>query len=183
MWQQFLGRPSFRFRTAGEITAVRFPSALRSTWSPDERLAELETWSLRLGGDGLGDELLRQSAAYFRQEAIRNLAGEIEAAKARARSDEALARLRVECGEATQRLGAEINKVGDALQDHHRQIEHLEGRLAALSAAADEAALARQELARTRATLTWRLRDRLVGFDPLRRAVSFGRRLKRLAAR
>ena len=183
MWQQFLGRPSFRFRTVGEITAVRFPSGLRSAWSPDERLAELETWALRLGDPGLAGELARQSATFFRQEATRNLAGEIEARRAQARSEEALAQLRVECSGATQGLGAEIRKVGEALEGHQRHIEHLEHRLAELTTAADDAAAVRQELARTRATVTWRLRERLVAFDALRWTVSTGRRLKQLARR
>ncbi len=99
-------------------------------------------------------------------------------------AEEALARLRVECVEATQQLQNEIRLAAEAAELQQRQLDDLESRLTALTVAADAAAAARgrteQELARMRATLTWRLRSHLVRIRSLRLALTWSRRLKRV---
>ena len=69
-------------------------------------------------------------------------------------AEESLAALRAECVDSLRRLQLEIAQVGDALSVHQQ-------RTAALEA----------ELARMRATRTWRLRNRLLqlGIRPRRR--------------
>jgi hypothetical protein len=100
------------------------------------------------------------------------------------RAEEALARLRVECAEATHQLQKEIRVAAQAVEVQQRQLEHIEGRLTELTVAAEAAAAARQrteqELGRMRATLTWRLRNALLRIGALRLAVTWGRRVKRL---
>ena len=97
---------------------------------------------------------------------------------------DALARLRGEWAEATQRLQKEIRVAADAVEVQQRQIEDLERRLAELTAAAEASAAARrrteQELARMRATLTWRLRNHLVGRGAVRLGLRWSRGLKRV---
>ena len=201
MWQQFLGRPTFRFRTSGEITVVHLQSVLRRSWSADERLAELETWALRLGDDRLQDELVRQAATYFRQESVRKLVSELQwqgrvaeleaevgaEGAARVRTEEALSQMRTECAEAAQRMQSEIGVVAGALQAHLRRIGDLEARLSELGSSVDEAIAARTqaelELSRTQATVTWRLRERVLRPASVRLAVRSTRRMLGIAAR
>ncbi|HET8815475.1 MAG TPA: glycosyltransferase family A protein [Solirubrobacterales bacterium] len=49
MWQQFLAEPWVRAATAPRVTALQFPSHLgRGDWPPEQRRAELESWSAKL---------------------------------------------------------------------------------------------------------------------------------------
>jgi GalNAc5-diNAcBac-PP-undecaprenol beta-1,3-glucosyltransferase len=182
MWQQFLGNSALRFRTSGKITVVQLRAGARTSWSPDERLAEQETWALRLGDERFRDELVAQAATYFRQESVRTLVSQLDWKSRAVKAEGALSQLHVECGATIQQLGSDIRQAIAAAQAQQRQVERLETRLTDLAASAEAAAMAgrqvEQELARTRATLTWRVRDRLVGFDAVQRAVRFSRRVR-----
>lgn len=100
------------------------------------------------------------------------------------RAEETLARLRVECVEVAQQLQTEILTAAREVEHQQRRLEDLEGRLTEVGVAAEAAAAAReraeQELARMRATLTWRLRDSLLRFGAVRLAVKGSRRVMRL---
>lgn len=48
MWQQILGQPHCRALSSTRLTTLNFPSPLRPDWSPEQRLAELESWSKRI---------------------------------------------------------------------------------------------------------------------------------------
>lgn len=105
----------------------------------------------------------------------------------RTSTEEALASLRAEYGQMIQQLQAEIRAVGATVERHRRHIEHLEGALASLSSAVDGAVVARreaeEELARMRATLTWRLRGRLLRVRVARSAVRLARQVTGTALR
>jgi hypothetical protein len=112
------------------------------------------------------------------------MVNDLDAGSVRVGVDEALVRLRVEWVEATQRLQQEIGIAANAVEVQQRQLEHLERRLTELTAAAEATAAARrrteQELARMRATFTWRLRNHLLGRGAVRLGVRWGRGLKRV---
>lgn len=112
------------------------------------------------------------------------MVNELDAGSVRVGVEEALARLRVEWAEATQGFQKEIRMAAEAVEVQQRQLEHLERRLTELTAAAEASAAARrrteQELARMRATLTWRLRDHLLSWGAVRLGVKWSRGLKRI---
>ena len=71
MWQQFLEQPTVRCRSAGEVTVLHFASWLRSGWTRDELLAELQHWSRRMADERFMEDLSRAAADWFRREAVR----------------------------------------------------------------------------------------------------------------
>jgi hypothetical protein len=48
MWQQFLANPECRTASGTRPTVMNFPGPRRCDWSTEERLAELEKWSVKL---------------------------------------------------------------------------------------------------------------------------------------
>jgi hypothetical protein len=49
MWQQFLAQPGLRVASSSRPTLVHFATPLRTDWTLEQRLAELEHWAERLG--------------------------------------------------------------------------------------------------------------------------------------
>src|SRR2546423_576572 len=82
MWQEFLEQSAVRGRGAEEITVLHLASALRRSWTFDERLAELERWSERMTAPEFLADLNRDAAEWFRREALKR---EVELARIRAR--------------------------------------------------------------------------------------------------
>ena len=172
MWQQFLDQPWVRCRAATEITVLRFPSPPRQGWSSDERLAEIERWAARMTEDGFRVWLTGEAAAWFRQETVRKLISEVHwkervdqlegqaadhaAVRASLRqTSEALEHACSEWGRTAQRFESLV-------QDFHR---------------------VEAELDRTRRTLTWRMRERLLRFGGVRLAVRVSGWLRSTASR
>jgi predicted nucleic acid-binding Zn-ribbon protein len=102
-------------------------------------------------------------------------------------ADETLSRWQVECAAATQQLQAEIGAIAETAQIQQRQLEQLEDRLAEVTSSAEIAVAAQrraeEELARIQATLTWRLRGRLLRLGALCSALAWSRRVRRSALR
>ena len=48
MWQKLLRLPGLRVRSGTRPTALHFPSTYRTTWTSEERVAELERWARRM---------------------------------------------------------------------------------------------------------------------------------------
>lgn len=162
MWRQILSVEGVRAVTGDRATVLHFPSSLRRDWSIEQRLAEVERWNARLGEAG------------FEQSLARHVMGHLLAARfdAEVRAGEALreleaARADLERGEHT---ALELRARIEALEG---DVESLRGELDATRTAA-EAAEAKMadlgehsdamdaEIARMRATITWRMRDWLL---------------------
>ena len=148
MWQQILAVPGCRAVSGSLATVLHFPSPARKGWSIDERLAELDAWAARLGD--------RELPAELAQRLLESLEADAEALE----SD--VAGLR-------QQL-AEVDR------DRARLSRRLDGLDARLRAADADRARLDTQLAELNASVTWRLRARLVGLPAVGR-------LLRLAAK
>ena len=78
MWQQFLTLPDFKGVTGDRLTALRFPSPLRTRMSVAERVAELEQWQQRITDpefpaqlEVLTDSAARRAAERLKLTAVR----------------------------------------------------------------------------------------------------------------
>ena len=70
MWQQFVGLPGFRGKTASHLTHLHLADADRRDVAISERVAELERWWGRIQEPGFVDELVREIAEAVRKAAI-----------------------------------------------------------------------------------------------------------------
>ena len=57
MWQQIISVPEIRVVGGAEPTVLHFPSPERVGWSSDERLEELDRWTVRMRKPGFREEL------------------------------------------------------------------------------------------------------------------------------
>lgn len=187
MWQQFMEQAWCRGRSADVITVLRFPSPSRPGWSLDERLAELEHWADRMGKEGFRERLGGEAAAWFRWETVRKLVSEVQ--------------WKDHAGHLERKVGsleAEVSSLQRRLAHHERQAAEQDAALVRTSEALQHAcaewgltakrfeSVARDfkrleaELDRVHRTMTWRLRNHVLGFEPARLAVSL---LERVRAR
>jgi hypothetical protein len=172
MWQQFLDRPWVRCRAAPEITVLRFPSPPRRCWSFEERLAEIERWAARMTEEGFRGWLTGEAAAWFRQETVRKLVNElqwkerVDQLERQAADHAAVSVARCQTSEALERACAEWARTAQRFESLERDFHRVEA-----------------ELDRTRRTLTWRMRDRLLRFGGVRLAVRLRGRVRSRAPR
>jgi len=142
MWEQFLTQPWVRAVTATRITAVQFPSHLegRADLAPAERRAELQAWRATLADP--------EGRARLEEVAHRALMAEA--------TREQIERDKFQTGQER----AETGRI-----DAESRLKDAESRLIA---AQSRLAAAEEILRAIAETRTWRLRDRLLRFAPLR---------------
>jgi GalNAc5-diNAcBac-PP-undecaprenol beta-1,3-glucosyltransferase len=154
MWQQILAVPGCRARSGSRATALSLPTPAREGWSAEQRLDELDTWSVRLAEPGLEESLRTQVL-----EALAREGEELEALLARAVLDR-------------DWLAGERDWLAGEVRRHERRVAELEARVAVLEDA-------ERQLAELSTSVTWRLRLRLLAVPGLRGAA---RALARRAA-
>jgi hypothetical protein len=186
MWQQFLQQPWVRCRAAAEMTVLRFPSPLRLGWSFDERLAEIERWAARMSEDGFRVWLTAEAAAWFRQETVRKLVSEVQWKERVDQLEELVAALEARVAhDAAQ--AADRAAVSAALAQTSQALEHACAQWGLTARRFDSVAedfhRVEAELDRTRRTLTWRLRDRLLQVGTVRGVVRARNRMGSRASR
>ncbi len=148
MWQQILSLPDCRLASGTKPTVLHFPSPERSGWSSEQRLNELDEWTARVN-----DPAWRAGLAQQVLDAV---------AVEDARLDEELAA-------REDRLRAQV----DRLEELHGQVLELQDEQARLV----PLLLARErDLAMLSSSVTWALRERLVGLPVLSAPVRWAAR-------
>lgn len=179
MWQRFLADPACRAASALRPTVLHFPSPLRRHLTSEQRAAELQSWSARLGQGGLRDQLL---AGLFEAGRRGLIESEIELRATRLGLTE-LEQTRREL-EALRQTSARLEQHGAeqaralARLEEAVELETTERRLEQQRRRRAEEERGRLEelLERAFSTATWRLRERLIRLPVL------GRWLRRLAS-
>jgi glycosyltransferase involved in cell wall biosynthesis len=139
MWQQILSVPGCRAVSGQRPTVLHFPSPLRTGWSSDERLAELDSWVPRLA-----DPALERELADGLQEALVTDAEALD--------------------ESTVRLRRELVDVDRERAHLSRRLDRLAAELRAVD---EERARLAGQLDGLSSSVTWRLRARLIGIPGL----------------
>ncbi|MFN0062861.1 MAG: glycosyltransferase family A protein [Myxococcaceae bacterium] len=162
MWQQILGMPQVRAVSGKRLTAIHYPSSKRTDWDVDRRLRELSRHAARLGEEAFVRELEARAWEFVLNDRDSFYVTGATSLK--------------ECGERIAELNALRQAANTLAQERHRfEVEaaglHIERRaleeaLTVLRGengkmARDREAF-RNELASMKATVTWRLRNRLV---------------------
>lgn len=142
MWQQILSVPGCRAVSGTRPTVLHFPSHERTGWSTEERLDELDAWTARIDDPAWRDT--------FPQQVLDTVT------IADARLDEESASREKRLQEQVDRL-AELHEQVLALQDEQARLRDEHARLAALLADRE------RNLTMLASSVTWRLRERLVG--------------------
>ena len=149
MWQQILSVPGCRAISGTHPTVLHFPSHERGGWSSEERLEELDAWAARVN-----DPAWRKGLAQQVLDAVT-----VEDA-----------RLDEEIAAREKRLQAQVDRLEELhgqVLDFHGQVLDLHGQVLALQEEqARLVALLRErerDLAMLSSSVTWRLRERLVG--------------------
>ncbi len=153
MWRQILAVDGVRAMSGDRATALHFPSPHREAWSIEQRAGEVEAWSRRAREAGFEQVLTR----HVMDQLLRaRFDAEVRAGQA-AES----ARVERERGEAV--LLAEREVRGEEMRGLREQLAAAERSLQALLADGSERCdAAAAEVERMRATITWKMRDRLV---------------------
>jgi hypothetical protein len=139
MWQQILGEPEVRAVSGTRPTVLHFPSPARSSWSGEQRLAELDAWSKP---SDLGQRLLEALSTES--------AGQEELLKTREDELRSVYADFVEADRDRARLSSRVDELGE-------QVRELDADLAEQG----------RELAYLSSSVTWRLRERLVNLPGL----------------
>ncbi len=142
MWQQILSVPGCRAVSGTRPTVLHFPSQDRSGWTGEQRLHELEAWTSRIADPAWRDA--------FPQQVLDAVALDD------ARLDEELAAREKRLQQQVARL-AELHEHVLALQGEQARLQEEQARLVALLLERE------RDLAALSASVTWRLRERLVG--------------------
>jgi hypothetical protein len=139
MWQQILGDPEVRAVSGTRPTVLHFPSSARSSWSGEERLAELDAWSKPSDlGQRLLEALSTESAGL--EELLRAREDELRSVYADfVKSDRDRARLSTRVDE----LGEQVRGLDADLAEQGRELAYLSS------------------------SVTWRLRERMVNLPGL----------------
>ncbi len=155
MWQQILSAPGCRAASGTRPTVLHFPSHERAGWSSEERLDELDTWKARVEDPTWRD--------VFAEQVLDAVAVED-------------ARLGEELAAQENRLQAQVERLAEL----HEQVLALQAEQARLVALLLER---ERDLAMLSSSVTWKLRERLVGLPLLSRPIrSAARALARPAA-
>jgi hypothetical protein len=172
MWRQILSVDGVRAVSGDRATALHFPSPHREGWTIEERAAELSRWNERVVEAGFEHALTRQIMGHLLRARF----------DAEVRAGDAMEQLRVERerGEqSAEMLRGEIAALGKELWSARAELDAVlarEGAERATIADVREHSCAMDaEVARMRATITWRMRDRLLripGLAGLVRAVA-----------
>lgn len=153
MWQQILAAPGSRAVSGTTPTVLHFPSSARNGWNETQRLAELDGWS---EPDGVGQKLLDTLASdgagleellATREDELRSVYADF-----------------VQADGDRARLSVEIDRLGERIVEQHAQVLELNALVVKLDAKLAEQGL---ELAYLSSSVTWRLRERIVGLPGL----------------
>jgi glycosyltransferase involved in cell wall biosynthesis len=164
MWQQILSVPNCRAVSGSRPTSLHFPSPLRTGWTLDERLVEIDTWARRLADPGLESELGDGLLAALTEDA--------EALEERLAE---LGRKHLELHRAHAELDAEKRRIDEGRASLSRRLGDLDAQLRAVD---EDRAMLSAQLNEISSSKLWRLRSSLIGL--VRRA---GRARARPAAR
>jgi hypothetical protein len=151
MWQQVLAEPSVRCASGYRPTVVNFPSPTRRGWSNAERAAELAEWGQRIEREP--ELLAREAAAGALREATRREA-----------------ELRTQLAQRERSLGEHASALQATQEELRGAARELEGSNRKLERVSRELALREELLGRVASTLTWRLRESLLGLPPVEAA-------------
>jgi hypothetical protein len=178
MWQQILTADGVRAASGTRPTVVHLPSSLRSGWSQERRLEELDRWVDRIGRPGVREDIVARSLDLAAR-------GQAHAWQALQEHRLATVDLRGQLDRLREHLKAREDELTGRLDglaaDREEERRSLGGRLDAAEAGL-EARI--RELAAIRATRTWRLRERLLGAPLLGPVVRWAARARsRRAAR
>jgi len=155
MWQQILSVPGCRAVSGTSATTLHFPSRQRGGWSSAERLDELDAWTARVRDPAWRDA--------FPQHVLDAVTVEDT------RLDEELAAREQRLQEQVARL-AELH---EQVLAHQKELVTLHEEQARLVASLLER---ERDLALLSSSVTWRLRERLVGLGVLRAPIRWAAR-------
>jgi hypothetical protein len=151
MWQQWFATPGLRYATGERLTVLKFEAADRTKMSDGQRREEMQTWLTRSQEPNFTAWLHGQAADAIRRAAIDlRLAADFQA-------DE-FARERAEMRE----------QIAHSQEQLAQSREQLARSQAAEREANEQTDAARSELRAIQASRTWRFRNRLVRYPPLR---------------
>jgi glycosyl transferase family 2 len=156
MWQQILSVPGCRAVSGTRPTVLHFPSHERTGWSSEERLDELDAWTARIDDAAWRDAFPQQVLDAVTVEDAR-LGKELGSREKRLQ--EQVDRLAELHGQVLALLEeqARLQEEQRRLQDEQRRLQDEHARLAALLHERE------RDLTMLASSVTWRLRERLVG--------------------
>ena len=149
MWQQILAVPGCRAASGTRPTVLHFPSPDRPGWTIEERLAELDEWTARAADEAWRDQLAQSVLdAVLADDA--GLDAEISG-----RED----RLKAQVAQLAEQHDEIVSLHGERsrLNDERERLMDEQERLVSLIGTRE------RELAMLSSSVTWRLRERLVG--------------------
>jgi GalNAc5-diNAcBac-PP-undecaprenol beta-1,3-glucosyltransferase len=148
MWQQILSVPGCRAVSGSRPTVLHFPSHDRTAWSSEQRLDELDAWTARIADPGWREAFPQQVLDTV---ALDDARLDEELAARETRLEEQVGRL-AELHDQTLVLHGQVL----ALQEEQARLQEEQARLVALLLGRE------RDLATLSASVTWRLRERLV---------------------
>jgi post-segregation antitoxin (ccd killing protein) len=172
MWQQFLAAPTCRAASSFLPTVLYLPSPLRRDWTPEQRLEELAMWAARIRDPRWVEEfrrgLLSSAMALW-----------IDTEIYLTSTTDHLRHMVDRLGQVQQQTDAELHAALVLADARKTELSGLEAALVAagererarhadIQASAATLAGITAELREMQATSTWRLRESLLRFGPVR---------------
>jgi GalNAc5-diNAcBac-PP-undecaprenol beta-1,3-glucosyltransferase len=148
MWQQILSVPNCRAVSGSRPTSLHFPSPLRTGWTLDERLTEIDTWARRLADPALESELVDRL--------LETLTEDAEALEERLAE---LGRKHVDLHRDHAELDTEKRLIDEERASLSRRLGDLDTQLRAVD---EDRAMLSAQLTEISSSKLWRLRGRLI---------------------